>query len=343
MRIGVFGTGQLARMMALVAPRLGMRCEVFGPDESPCAADVALHVKGDLADDAALENFASRCDVLTYELEHLPVDALRAACTTTSIYPSLDALAVAQDRLLEKELFQELQIPTMRFHALDEKEPKPEIEPSFYPARLKTRHCGYDGKGQHQVTHAGNLERAWAALERAPSILEQQCDFERELSLIAVRDRKGTIACYPLVENQHQEGILRVTTAPAPALSEELQKQAESYARRILERFDYVGVLAVEFFWDGSQLIANELAPRVHNSGHWSMDGAYCCQFEQHLRAITGLPLGSVSTRGVTTMTNLIGVLPDLNELAVQPRSIIHLYGKAARPGRKLGHINQLV
>jgi 5-(carboxyamino)imidazole ribonucleotide synthase len=278
--------------------------------------------------------------VVTYEFESVPVEAAEALAARVPVFPPPKALRVAQDRLLEKSCFRELGIATAPFEAVSsEAELAHALQKLGLPAVLKTRRFGYDGKGQFVLRSAGDVAAAWAAIGGAPSILEGFVRFERELSLLAVRAKSGQIAFYPLVENHHAEGILRKTIAPAPRLSRELQRIAEQYAERLLAELDYVGVLALELFQVDSALVANEIAPRVHNSGHYSLEGSRTSQFENHLRAILDLPLGDTAALGPSAMLNLVGSLPLAKDVLAVPDTHLHLYGKAPRPARKVGHI----
>ncbi|HXG24866.1 MAG TPA: 5-(carboxyamino)imidazole ribonucleotide synthase, partial [Chthonomonadales bacterium] len=287
-----------------------------------------------------LTRFATGLSVVTYEFENVPVTSVRFLTRLVPVYPPPDALEAAQDRLNEKSLFRELKIPTPAFAPVDSLEELIRaLERMGLPAVVKTRRLGYDGKGQQVLYAYAEAPRAWQALGGSRLIVENLIPFEREVSLIAVRGKEGQTAFYPLIENHHTEGILRLSLAPAPNLTPELQAEAEEYGRRILDALNYVGVLAVEFFQTQQGLLANEMAPRVHNSGHWSIEGAETSQFENHLRAILGLPLGLTEVRRPSAMLNLIGKIPDPATVLDVPHTHLHLYGKAARPGRKLGHV----
>jgi len=277
---------------------------------------------------------------VTYEFENVPVAALEVLRGRVPVHPSERGLSVASDRMNEKELFRRLDIPTVPFVAVDDAlglERATHV--TGWPAVLKTRRLGYDGKGQRVLRDRRDVEGAFTGLGAVPQILEGFLDFRRELSLIAVRALDGTIAFYPLVENRHEGGILRFTRAPAQGLAPDHQSRAEGYAAALLAELDYVGVLALELFDDGADLYANEIAPRVHNSGHWTIEGAETSQFENHLRAITGAPLGSCAARGESAMINLIGEAPDEAAMQAVAGAHLHLYGKSPRPGRKLGHV----
>lgn len=339
MRIGIVGGGQLGRMLALAAQPLGIRCTVLDARDECCAGDAAAHIHGAFDDDTALNELASRSDAITFEFENVHVDALRAM-TGTKIFPPLDALAAAQDRLIEKTLFQSLGIETPRFAAIgsidDLRRAASEIG---LPAVLKTRRMGYDGKGQFVLRENTDIERAWNELGGTPLILESFVPFDRELAIVAVRMRDGTMATYPLAQTRHIDGILAESIAPPPRVSTETAASAVQAVTAIAETLDYVGVLALELFDCGGRLLANEFAPRVHNSGHWTIDGAVCSQFENHVRAVLDLPLGSTACVRPTAMLNLIGRTPPLGALANFSDLHIHLYRKAEKPGRKVGHV----
>lgn len=336
MKIGILGGGQLGRMLALAGYPLGLRFRALDPSPDAPAGDLAALVVADYSNQEALEKFAADVDVMTYEFENVPVESVRFL--RLPIYPPAKALEVSQDRLTEKSFFQSLGIPTPPFASVDSEEDlEIAVEQIGLPAVLKTRRMGYDGKGQFVIRERSEVARVW---ESSPSlILEGFIAFERELSILAVRGRSGATALYPLTENHHRDGILRLSLAPAPGLSAELQAQAERYATKILEALNYVGVLAIELFQRQGELLANEMAPRVHNSGHWTIEGAVTSQFENHLRAILGWPLGSTDPLGHCAMLNLIGETPKIEEVLQIPGAHLHLYGKAPRPGRKLGHI----
>jgi 5-(carboxyamino)imidazole ribonucleotide synthase len=327
-------------MLALAGYSLGLRFRFLDPSSDACAGQLAEQMAGDYDDPAALERFAQGLDVVTYEFENVPVETARVLLERVAVYPPPAALEVAQDRLAEKSFFRDHGIPTAPFLPSDTRE---EISKSLRtlgtPAVLKTRRFGYDGKGQAVIESSANVEAAWTALGGRPLILEGFVPFDRELSVLAVRGRDGEMAFYPVVENHHREGILRLSIAPAPHVTEEMQATAEGYARRVMEALNYVGVLAMELFEVQGELLANEMAPRVHNSGHWTIEGAETSQFENHLRAILGMPLGSTAPRGHSAMLNIIGDLPDTAEALRLPNAHLHLYGKAPRPGRKIGHI----
>jgi 5-(carboxyamino)imidazole ribonucleotide synthase len=335
-RVGVLGGGQLARMMALAGHPLGITCTVLDPAADACAGAVAELIVGAYDSANGLDRLAQASDVVTFEFESVPAASAERLAGHVAVLPPPGALEVAQDRLAEKRLFAELGIETAPFRAIGS---QAELDAGPLPGVLKTRRLGYDGKGQRVLREAGDAQGAFASLGEVPLILEGLVEFDRELSIVAVRSADGEMACYPLVENHHREGILRITHAPAPETSATLQELAERYARLVLERLEYVGVLALELFQVGNGLLANEMAPRVHNSGHWTIEGAETSQFENHLRAVCGLPLGSTALRMPCTMVNLIGAAPATAELAAIQRLHVHLYDKAPRPGRKVGHV----
>lgn len=340
MKVGVLGGGQLGRMLALAGYPLGLQFRFYDPAPDAPAEHVAEQWIGAFDDRTKLAEFAAGLDVITYEFENVPVATARFLQQFAPVHPSPDALETAQDRLLEKTAFESLGIPTNRFAAVqDVASLVSAIDRVGLPGVLKTRRMGYDGKGQWGVRSHEDGRGAIAESQGVAMLYEAFVPFDRELSVIAARGRNGQVNCYDLVQNQHREGILRVTDAPAGNVPAALQAQAADYAHRILKRFDYVGVLAIELFQCGNELLANEIAPRVHNSGHWTIEGAATSQFEMHLRAICGLPLGPATTIGRSRMLNLIGNHPPLERMLAIDAAHVHLYGKAPRPGRKLGHV----
>lgn len=340
MNVGVLGGGQLGRMLALAGYPLGMRFRFLDPALDAPAGHLAEHVTGGYDDLALLDRFAAGLDVVTYEFENVPVTAAEHLAQRVTVYPPPAALAAAQDRLVEKRFFAQLGIPTPGFAEVDTRaDLAAAVAAIGLPGVLKTRRLGYDGKGQALLRTDADVAAAWQALSGAALIYEAFVPFDRELSVLAVRDRNGATVCYPLVENHHRDGILRRSLGPAPDIRPALQGQAEEYARRALAALDYVGVLAIELFQVGDHLLANEMAPRVHNSGHWTIEGAVTSQFENHLRAVCGLPLGDASPRGHAAMVNLIGAMPDRAAVLGIAGAHLHDYGKAPRGGRKLGHI----
>ncbi len=339
-RIGILGAGQLGLMLAQAARDLDITCRFYAESDDVPGASMGTVISGSLDDDDALARFASGLDVVTYEWENVPVAAVRRIAEITPVRPAEAALEVSQDRLAEKTFVTELGERTARFVPVGSRETLDEaIAALGFPAVLKTRRLGYDGKGQAVLRQPADLDAAWRALGGVPLIAEEWVSFDRELSVIAVRGQDGRIACYPPVENRHHEGILRVSTGPAPGITAETAAAAERCATRVLTALGYVGVLAIELFDAGGQVLVNELAPRVHNSGHLTIEGAVTSQFENHVRAILGLPLGDTSIRGAACMVNLIGDLPPVAEVLAVPGAHLHLYGKAPRPGRKLGHV----
>ena len=339
MKVGILGGGQLGRMMALAGYPLGIRFRHLGTAQDTSAREVAEQVNAAYEDKEALARFAEGLDVVTFESENVPLETVQFLSERVPVMPSLAALRTAQDRLHEKLAFAELGIPTAPYAEVNSFDELQSAAPRIgYPSILKTRRMGYDGKGQFVLRREEELQMAWDRLQAEGLILEGLVPFDRELSIIAVRGRDGDTLFYPLVENVHADGILRVSFAPAPD-AEEMQELAQDYATRVLDALDYVGVLAIELFHTGAQLIANEMAPRVHNSGHWTIEGAQTSQFENHVRAILGYPLGDVTPIGQCAMINIIGKIPQ-PQLVLQHRDAhLHLYGKSARPGRKLGHV----
>ena len=340
-RLGIVGGGQLGRMLALAAAPLGVQCRVLEPAGDPSAAVAAQVVPLGYDDPAGLERLAGGLDVVTFEFENVPAESVAWLGAHVPVFPSAEALATAQDRAAEKALLARLDIPIPPMRLVSsEVELGEAVQDIGLPAVLKTRRLGYDGKGQAVLRSADDVGRAWAAIDGAPAIVEAFVAFDRELSILAVRGRDGAAAFYPITENHHRGGILRLSLAPAPGWTADLQHQAEALARKVLDALEYVGVLAIELFQVGDVLMANEMAPRVHNSGHWTQDGAVTSQFENHVRAVLGWPLGNTAARGACAMINLIGSVPPRQELLQVPGAHLHLYDKAPRPGRKLGHVN---
>lgn len=338
--VGILGGGQLGRMLALAARPLGIECVCVDPDPGCPASHVADLIVGAYDDPRALAQLARRTSVVTTEFENVPVAAARWLGEHAAFFPGEVALATAQERLAEKTLFASLGIPTPRYAAVESEEGvRRALEICGTPCVFKTRRMGYDGKGQMIVREAEDAARVWTALGRVPLIAEQFVPFDREVSILAVRSTAGDTAFYPLIENHHAAGILRLSLAPAPGATAALQSLAQHHAARVLDRLRYVGVLCIEFFQQGDTLIASEMACRVHNSGHWTIEGAACSQFENHIRAVAGLPLGDTRCRGATAMVNLIGGVPDPRELLAIPGAHLHLYDKAPRPARKVGHV----
>jgi 5-(carboxyamino)imidazole ribonucleotide synthase len=338
--IGILGGGQLGYMLALAGYPLGLHFRFLDPSPEAPVGRIAQRVTADYNDQAALEKFASGLELVTYEFENVPVEAAEFLAARVLVYPPPAALDAAQDRLKEKQLFQKLGIATTEFLPVSKpNEVDAAVKKIGLPAVLKTCRMGYDGKGQWILRTAEDVAKAKSELPSVPLILERFVPFARELSILAVRSSHGETAVYPLVENHHRGGILRFSLAPAPRLEPPIQRAAENAASHVLQSLKYVGVLAIEFFEHDGRLLANEMAPRVHNSGHWTIEGAVTSQFENHLRAVLGMPLGSTGLTGHCAMLNLIGELPESAEVLAVPDAHLHLYGKSPRPGRKLGHV----
>ncbi|MEJ2127729.1 MAG: 5-(carboxyamino)imidazole ribonucleotide synthase [Woeseiaceae bacterium] len=336
MRIGIIGAGQLGQMLGFAARKLGHECYFLDPSDAPPAAKAGPVVQAAFDDGVALAVLAEKCDVLTYEFENVPVTALEDIGTDTPIYPPLDALRHAQDRLTEKQLFEKLGIPLPQYHAVNSADDLAAAADRIgLPLVVKTRRMGYDGKGQFVLQDKDQIEAAWAELGGSDLVAEQWVDFDYEVSAIGVRSVDGEIAHYCLSHNEHSAGILRTSRAPVDNAG--LSEKAREYMRKMLQHLDYVGVLALELFVVGDELLANEFAPRVHNSGHWTIEGAETSQFANHILAVAGDKPGSTANIGHAGMINLIGHIPDaarqLHDAA------LHDYGKSERPGRKLGHI----
>jgi 5-(carboxyamino)imidazole ribonucleotide synthase len=348
--IGIVGGGQLGRMLAMAAARLGLRCRVFSPDPDSPAFDVVANATcAEYADVEALELFASDVDVITYEFENVPAASAMILSARRPVLPDRKILETTQDRLVEKDFVKHLGIKTADY--ADVSSPQTlhtAIAKIGLPAVLKTRRFGYDGKGQTMIGASDDPDTAWDDLGTKSAILEAFIPFEREISVIAARSADGSVECFDVTENEHRDHILKVSRVPA-AISEALAAQARDTAQRIAAALDYVGVLAVEMFVvpgdQGPHILVNEIAPRVHNSGHWTLDGASISQFEQHIRAIAGWPLGKPIRHGEVTMTNLIGdEVNSYEEWLAVPGATVHLYGKGRpRPGRKMGHVTQVV
>jgi 5-(carboxyamino)imidazole ribonucleotide synthase len=338
--VAVLGGGQLGLMLGSAALPLGVVPRFLDPSPDATAGRVGELVVGDLGDVAAIERVAAGADVVTYEWEGVPASAARAIESSVPVRPAPLALEVAQDRVSEKETFERLGIAVARFATIDTADDVARaLDAVGLPAVVKTRRGGYDGKGQRVVRVADDARAVFATLGAVPLVAESLVPFDRELSVIAARAVDGTTACYPLVENEHDAGILRTSYGPARRLTPELQAEGEAIATRLLDDLDYVGVLSVELFEHDGSLLANEMAPRVHNSGHWTIEGAHTSQFEQHVRAVLGWPLGRADARGCNAMVNCIGRLPDPSAVLAVPGAHLHDYAKAARPGRKVGHV----
>jgi 5-(carboxyamino)imidazole ribonucleotide synthase len=343
--IGILGGGQLGRMLSVAASRLGYRCHIYEPGAAP-AGDVAFRVTtAPYDDDAALRAFAGSVDVITYEFENVPTSALDLLESLKPIRPNRRALAISQDRIPEKTFLNDLGLSTAPWAAVrSEADLHAAVARLGLPAILKTTRLGYDGKGQVKLTKAADIPSAWEAMAGAPSILEGFVAFDREVSVIAARGLDGSVSAYDPGENVHVGGILRTTTVPA-RLSPGLRSDAVLLAACILNALEYVGVLGVELFVAPQGLVVNEIAPRVHNSGHWTQQGCTVDQFEQHIRAIVGLPLGDGTRHADVVMENLIGDdVARVPELLKARDTALHLYGKGApRPGRKMGHANRVI
>lgn len=336
--IGIIGGGQLGQMLGYAAPALDLDCLFLEPVEGAPAASAGELLPYAYDDPAGLDELAARAGTVTYEFENVPVGSVQRIAGDVSVYPSANALEAAQDRLVEKRLFRSLDIPTPEFHAVNSlAELEQAAEALGFPFVLKTRRLGYDGKGQAVIREQEALAAAWQDLGAVPLLAEDWIAFDFEVSMIGARNTHGQTAYYPLTQNEHDSGILR--TSRAPAGDAELTALATDYHSRLTAQLDYVGVLALELFVLGDQLIANEFAPRVHNSGHWTIEGTASSQFENHLRAVSGMPLGDTRALGYAAMENLIGTLPaNLDEIR-RLGFYVHDYGKAPRAGRKLGHI----
>jgi 5-(carboxyamino)imidazole ribonucleotide synthase len=340
--VGILGGGQLARMLALSGAPLGLRFLVMDTASDACAGQFAPLLVGDYRDEAALAEFASRVDVATFDFENVPADSAEWLSQRVPVFPNPRALAVAQDRLVEKTLFQELGIPVGAFADVGSLDVlRAEVERLGGACVLKTRRLGYDGKGQFRIKSLADVDAAWEALGAQAAtvglIVEAFIPFERELSVVAVRGRDGEFRTWPLTENWHVDGVLSASLAPA-RVDVALADAACAHARRLAESLDYVGVFALELFYREGELLANEMAPRVHNSGHWTIEGAETSQFQNHLRAVLGLPLGDTRVLGHACMLNWIGEMPDPRAVLQESGGHWHDYGKDPRAGRKVGH-----
>ncbi|WP_417495448.1 5-(carboxyamino)imidazole ribonucleotide synthase [Maricaulis sp.] len=345
--IGILGGGQLGRMLAIAGARLGFDMHIFDPEpDCPAARVAARSWAAPWADAGAVEAFADRCDAITYEFENIPVAAVAVAAATSRLQPGARSLELTQDRITEKRFINGAGVATVAFAAVDGLADLPAaMAVTGLPAVLKTRRFGYDGKGQAWIRTPEDAAAAWEAIGEQPAILEGAAAFERELSVVAARSVDGVVKAWPLAENVHGDGILKQSTAPAPGVDAALQARALEIATALGDGMAHVGVFAVELFdlGDGT-LLVNEIAPRVHNTGHWTMDACGCDQFEQHIRAVAGWPLGDPAPHSSAVMTNLIGHdVDDWEAMAADPHVRLHLYGKRkARKGRKMGHVNRL-
>lgn len=337
MKLLILGGGQLARMLALDAAPLGIECRIVDQQAEGCAAQVAPFSCRDWSVPGALDDLLAWADVVTYESESIPVALLEQIASRVPLYPPVRAQQLCGDRLIEKQTLSSLGVPVAPHREVSSfAELEQAVSELGLPAILKWRTQGYDGKGQWRLDASSDLAAIWRSAEARPAILEAMVPFSREVSLVAARNRLGEQVCYPLTENVHRQGILY---SSRPLMDDPLQDQAERYARTLLSALEYVGVLAIEFFVYDGLLMANEVAPRVHNSGHWTQEGAQTSQFANHLRAVMGLPLGATTLIASTAMLNLIGELPDVRQLLQLPDLHLHLYGKEEKPGRKLGHL----
>ena len=337
MKLAVLGGGQLASMLAHAAHPIGIRCSFLDPNPDACAAPMGEHICAAYDDPAAIGNLIHDADCLTFEFENVAQSAVEKLAERLPVYPPPSALYAARDRLVEKRLFCDLDIPTAAFVHVDSAADLPAaVEQIGLPCVLKTRTEGYDGKGQVVLRSAEDMASAFDRIGHRPAILEAFVHFDREVSVIAVRSRSGECGLYALSENEHREGVLRLTRNLA---RDSRQPDAERYVQRLLEHLEYVGVLALELFEVNGELWANEFAPRVHNSGHWTIEGAHTSQFENHVRAVLGLPLGSTASLAPCAMLNLIGGIPPVEKMLELPYAHVHVYGKQPRRGRKLGHL----
>jgi 5-(carboxyamino)imidazole ribonucleotide synthase len=337
MHVGIVGAGQLGRMLALAGYPIGVRCLFLDRSGDTPGAQVAPSLIGDLEDAAQLAELARRSDVVTFDWENISGSALKPLEKITQVRPPRAALEISQDRLAEKALFTRLKIPVAQHAAIDSREQLVQAAAAIgLPGVLKTRRLGYDGKGQFVLRAMTDIDGAWAALAGTDLIYEKFQDFSREVSLLSVRSISGQTVFYPLSANTHGGGILRYSVAPF--VNARLERAARLYSKRVMSALNYVGVLAIEFFVVGGRLVANEMAPRVHNSGHWTIEGCVTSQFENHLRAVCGLPLGSTRALGTTAMINFLGLMPPRERLLAVEGLAYHDYGKTPRPGRKLGH-----
>lgn len=337
--IGILGGGQLARMLVLAGVPLGLRFRCFDvTDDAPAGEVCELHT-GSFDDKAALDRFCAGLDIVTYEFENIPIEAVRHVATRVRVHPDPKALEIGQDRLFEKTFCLEKGMPVHAFRACQTRiEFDDALKALGLPVVIKTRRMGYDGKGQAVARTAAEADAAWNQLGSVPLLVEAFVPFVRELSAIAVRGVDGSTVVYDWVENEHRKGILRLSVAPAGAVPEALSRRTREQIVEVMAALNYVGVMAMEFFDDGERLLLNEIAPRVHNSGHWTIEGALTSQFSNHCRAIAGLPLGRSDSHGVSAMVNFIGAIPQAARVLSVEGASLHEYGKQSRPGRKVGH-----
>lgn len=335
--VGILGGGQLARMMALAGYPLGINFVFFDPVASACAGQLGELVVADYDDYSALDKFCKKVDCVTLDFENVPVAALRQVAKQIPVFPAPEVLEIAQDRLTEKTFCRDNGIPTADFIAINSRSQLLDAAAEFaFDGILKTRRLGYDGKGQYRINGRDSIDDIPEDIFSQDLILEQRVNFVREVSVIVVRNAQGEMKTWSLCENQHQDGILATTIAPAPAT--DLDEKTIAYASKMAEQLNYIGVLVIEFFQTDKQIMVNEMAPRVHNSGHWSIEGAATSQFENHLRAGLGLPLGSTENKGIAAMINWIGTFPEDCLQTYEPNLYWHIYGKQPRAGRKIGH-----
>lgn len=330
-------------MLALAGYQLGIEFRFFDPNSGAPVGQIGELVAEDYSNHGALARFLDGVDVVTYEFESIPLSTVQFVAERVKVFPPVKALETAQDRLLEKRLFETLDIPTPPFAPVDSlRDLEAAISRIGLPVVLKTRRMGYDGKGQVVIRESSSIDAAWKQLAGSPLLVEKYVSFQHELSVIGVRDVRGREVFYPPVENVHRDGILRKSTAPAPSATPDISARAIDYCRRLMDRLEYVGVLALELFSVDGALLANEMAPRVHNSGHWTIEGAETSQFENHLRAVLSLPLGATTLRGRSVMLNIIGRIPPVAAVLAVDGAHLHLYGKAPTEKRKVGHVTMV-
>jgi len=340
MKIGVLGAGQLGRMLALAGTPLEHQFYFYDPSGTPSAGLANITIDKGGNNQELINHFLSKIDVVTYEFENIPHKLTQQISLKKPLFPSSESIRICQNRTYEKELFTRLGIPTAQFKTVSSKSELEAFSRQMGTALMaKSVTEGYDGKGQYLLQSPDDAAHAWAAIKHKKVLAETFINFKRELSIIAVRAQSGEVKFYPLTENKHHKGILRYSFAPAPQIKKETQKEAESYIRALLEEMKHVGVLTLELFETQTGLVANEMAPRVHNSGHWTIEGSACSQFENHIRAIAGQPLGDTSTDKFNCMINIIGKKGNTNELLALPYVHMHMYDKRERKGRKLGHL----
>jgi len=337
--LGVLGGGQLGRMLALAGARLGVRTRVFDPSPEACAGQVAELVHGGYEDEAALARFCDGLDAATIEFENVPIEAARFVAARVPLRPGVESVEAAQDRLVERELLRRVGFRTPRYEPVDAAEDLSEACAQVgLPAILKSRRFGYDGKGQAWIREVEDWDRAWGKIGARAAMLDEVVSFTREISLVGVKASGGQTRFYPPIENVHRDGILHTSRAPA-VVDDRVLAQMQASVSRLLDEIGHVGVLTVEFFEDERGFLANEYAPRVHNSGHWTIEGAMTSQFENHVRAVMGMPLGSTEVHQYSGLVNLVGSTDAAGRVLELPGARVHLYGKESRPGRKVGHV----